>query len=73
MSAIEIFSVIVAAFFAEANRRLHNEQHGIALRSVGDAKDEAKFKAGGAAVLFVFCLAWIAAVFISHFWAWAFP
>lgn len=73
MSVFEIFTTILAAIFAEANRSLCNEQAALARRSVGDVAEEAKFKAGCSAILFIFCAAWVIAVIGSHLMAWAFP
>jgi hypothetical protein len=73
MSVFEIFSTILVGFFAEATRRLCNEQANLARRAAGDAAEEAKFKAGCAALLFIFCAAWVIAVIGSHLWAWTFP
>lgn len=73
MSVFEIFITILAAFFAEANRRLCNEQAALARRSVGEAAEEAKFKAGCAALLFVPCAAWVIAVIGHRLMVWAFP
>lgn len=73
MSAFEIFFTILAAFFAEASRRLCNEQAALERRAVGEAAEEAKFKAGCAATLFVFCATWVIAVVGSHLCAWVFP
>ena len=74
MSVFEIFTTILSVFYGFACWTQHSKsERKLALGLSGNAKEEEKMKSGCAAILFLFCAAWVIAVIGHHLMAWAFP